>query len=64
MTLGPGEIYSFKVPPVLGGPMTVEAIEKIDFVVGLNILGHIHDQVRTLPTGAPISGITVDGEKP
>ena len=64
LALGPSEIYSFRVPPVLGGPMTVEAIEKIDFVVGMDILGQIHDQVRTLPPGTPISGITVDGEKP
>ena len=43
--------------------MAVEAIEKSDFVVGLNILGQIHHQVRTLPPGTPISGITVDGDK-
>jgi hypothetical protein len=32
----------------------------IDFVVGLNIAGQIHEQVRDLPAGTPIAGVTID----
>ena len=64
LSLGPGEIYVFEVPPILGGPIAVDAITTIDFVVGLHLLGQIHEQVSTLPPGTSISGITVDGDKP
>jgi len=36
----------------------------MDFVVALNIAGHIHDQVRGLPPSTKISGFTIDAEKP
>jgi hypothetical protein len=64
MTLGPDEVYDFTPPPVLGGPLKVENITKMNFVVALNIAGQIHDQVRGLPPGTKISGVTIDGEKP
>lgn len=32
----------------------------IDFVVGVNIAGQLHDQVRGLPPGTAISGVTID----
>jgi hypothetical protein len=53
---GEGEIYSFRVPPVLGGPAELSNVEVSDFVVALNIAGQIHKQVLTLPPGTPISG--------
>lgn len=53
------EIYSFRVPPVLGGPTELDNVELSDFVVTLNTAGQIHSQVRTLPPGTPISGISL-----
>jgi hypothetical protein len=61
---GPGQVYGFKIAPRLGGALDVGNVETIDFVVSLFIAGQIHEQVRNLPPGTRISGVTVDGEKP
>jgi hypothetical protein len=61
ITLGPSEVYDFVPPPILGGPLKVENITTMDFVVALNIAGHVHDQVRGLPPGTRITGFTIDG---
>jgi hypothetical protein len=53
------QVYSFEVPPQLGGEITLDNVEVLDFVVSLNILGQIHSQIRDLPPGTPISGITI-----
>jgi hypothetical protein len=52
------------VPPILGGPIAVDAIEAIDFVVGLHLLGQLHEQVTRLPPGTQISGFTMDDDRP
>jgi hypothetical protein len=62
LTPGHDQVYGFTVPPVFGGPMDVEHVEIIDFVVSLYIAGHLHAQVRDLPPGTQISGITIDGK--
>jgi hypothetical protein len=31
-----GQVYNFKVPPVMSGVLDVDNVETIDFVVGLN----------------------------
>ena len=54
-----GEIYGFRVPPVLGGSTELSNVELSDFVVALNFAGQIHQQVRTIPPGTPISGISL-----
>ncbi|MBT2532161.1 DUF1851 domain-containing protein [Arthrobacter sp. ISL-48] len=56
---GEGEVYSFRVPPVLGGATEVSNIEVSDFVVALDIAGQIRKQVLTLPPGTPVSGISL-----
>jgi len=61
--LEPNEVSDFKIPPVLGGKTGVDNIVKMDFVVSLNIAGQLHDQVRHLPPGSKIKGITVDGRE-
>ncbi len=58
------QVLCFKVPPIIGGPFTVENIGLTDFVVIADITGQLHDQVRKLPPGAKISGFTVDGTAP
>ena len=57
---GDDQVLSFKVPPVLGGELSTENLEVSDFVVSVNLAGQIHRQVRSLPPGAPITGITID----
>ncbi|MFI9589946.1 T6SS immunity protein Tdi1 domain-containing protein [Nonomuraea sp. NPDC052265] len=59
LTLAAGQMYDFTRPPVLGGEVGADNLQVIDFVVGLNIAGQIHQQVRALPPGSPISGITM-----
>jgi hypothetical protein len=56
---GARQVYGFKIAQVLGGQLNVDNLEVIDFVVGINILGHIHEQVRNLPQGTRISGFSV-----
>ena len=53
------QVLGFKAPPILGGAISVENVETIDFVVSLHIAGQLHQQVRALPPGTPISGFTI-----
>jgi hypothetical protein len=53
------QVYGFKIPPVLGGALDVDNVEVIDFVVAVHIAGQLHDQLRDLPPGTPISGFTI-----
>ncbi len=56
---GPAEIYDFKIPPVLGGAVEVANLKVLDFMVAVNTVGQIHNQVRNLPPGTPISGVQI-----
>jgi hypothetical protein len=58
---GTGQILSFRHPPALGGQLDIGNVEVSDFVVAVNIAGQIRDQIRSLPTGTKITGITVGG---
>jgi hypothetical protein len=60
---GAKEVYDFKHPPVAGGPVAVDNVQAMDFVVSVNIAGQIHGQVKDLPEGAEIS-ISADPEAP
>ncbi len=53
------QVYGFKIAPVLGGKIGIGNVEAIDFVVSLNILGQLHEQVRNLPPGTRISEFTI-----
>ncbi|MFN8009918.1 MAG: DUF1851 domain-containing protein [Holophagaceae bacterium] len=53
----PGQIFSFKRPPVLGGEYAAENLEPTDIEVHFSVLGQIHQQVREMPPGTPISEI-------
>lgn len=54
------QIYDFTISPALGGPLDVDNIGVIDFVVGGNIAGQLHDQLRRLVPGTVIAGVTID----
>lgn len=58
----PDQIYDFTVPPVLGGKLDVSNISLRNFVVAVNLAGQLHSQVRTLPPGTRISGVTLSAE--
>jgi hypothetical protein len=54
------QVLSFKVAPVLGGSFELQNIEVSDLMVTLSIAGQIHQQIKDLPPGTPISGIHID----
>lgn len=58
---GPTEIFSFKTPPVLGGALALDNLEIADFEVTLSIAGQIHKQLRNVPPGTPITGVSLGG---
>jgi hypothetical protein len=58
--LGPGEIYSFRHPPVLGGEYTLENVEPADIEVHFSLAGQIHQQVRDLPPGTVVEKISIE----
>ena len=59
-TLGPGELYSFEHPPVLGGEYSAENMVPTDILVHFSISGQIHHQVKDLPPGTPIGEIKIE----
>ena len=58
-SLPPGKIYSFRVPPVLGGRFEAENIELTDIEVHFSISGQIHRQVANTPAGTPIGHVHI-----
>lgn len=58
------QVLTFKIPPVLGGPIEVENIAAMDYVVVSSIAGQLHRQVNDLPPGTALSGFTIGGEVP
>jgi hypothetical protein len=58
-TLGYGQIYSYKHPPVLGGSYSTDNLEPTDIQVHFSVLGQIHAQVKDLPPGTPIDRIDI-----
>lgn len=59
LSLKDSEVYTFEIPPILGGKRDLANVRVMDFVVALNIAGQSHDQVRKLPPGTEISGFEV-----
>ncbi len=46
VTLGPGECYGYKKPPILGGQIELSNFEPTELSVHFSILGQIHKQVK------------------
>lgn len=57
VTLDPGQVYDFVPPPILGGAIGVESLQPMSFLVSVHIGGQLHDQVRHLEPGTPITGL-------
>jgi hypothetical protein len=64
ITLKKGQTYGYKLLPILGGKIVPENIEPTDPVVHQSILSQTIEQVKGLPPGTRIRGITVDGRDP
>lgn len=59
-TLEPGQIYSYVHPPILGGAYSIENLTPTDIAVHYSVLGQVHEQVKDLPEGTPISDIRIE----
>ncbi|MEV0684148.1 hypothetical protein AB0I35_09805 [Nocardia sp. NPDC050378] len=55
ITSAADQVYDFSHPPVLGGAMTADNVEVLDFVVAVGIAGQVHEQARFVPEGARVS---------
>lgn len=60
--LGPGQIYSLKVPAVLGGKYSLDNVATVDISIHFSLTGQIHEQVKDLPPGTKITGIDIQGQ--
>lgn len=59
LRLAPGQCYSYKTPPSLGGQMTPSNFKPADLSVHFSILGQIQRQIKDLPPGTKIKGIGI-----
>lgn len=57
----PGQCYSYKVPPFLGGELAVDNFTPTDLSVHFSVLGQLYRQVKDLPAGTKISDIKIEG---
>ena len=53
------ETFTFRRNLALGGSATIENVGIADFVVTVDLAGQIHAQIRRLPPGTRISGLTL-----
>ena len=52
-----GQLYSYRVPPVLGGEYSADNLEPTDISVHFSLLGQINQRARDLPEGTVVSGV-------
>ena len=57
LTLQPGECYSFQIPPVLGGEISVANMVKLPLVAQMAVASQIHRQVSEMSPGDEVAGI-------
>ena len=57
VTLLPKQVYSFKVPPALGGQFDLSNIEASDIELHFSISGQIHRQIANVSAGTQIKNI-------
>jgi hypothetical protein len=57
---GPQQVLIFSVPPALGGKISSDNVEAMDFVVAASINGQLRRQLKDLPPGTQITGVTFD----
>ena len=55
--LAQGQLYSYRVPPALGGEYSADNLEPTDISVHFSILGQINQRARKLPEVTEISGV-------
>jgi hypothetical protein len=61
-TLKPGQVFSLKIPLVLGGKCALWNVEPADIEVHYSLAGQIHQKVSNLEPGRLIGKITISDE--
>ena len=56
---GPGQVLMFSIHPAIGGPISSENVEVMDYVVASSICGQMRRQLNDLPPGTAIAGFTL-----
>jgi hypothetical protein len=59
VTLAPGQCFSYKLPPLVGGQMELANFEATDLSVHFSIMGQISRQSKDFPDGTPIRSFGV-----
>jgi hypothetical protein len=54
VVLGPGECYTYRMPPVVGGGYTVENTAVLGIAEHYGFYGSIHGQLKDVPDGAQV----------
>jgi hypothetical protein len=57
--LSHGQIFSFKIPPVLGGEYVLSNVEVSDIEVHFSLAGQVHEKVSKLAPGTQIKGVSI-----
>jgi hypothetical protein len=57
--LAPGQCYSYKIPPVLGGSFESANVKAVSAMVHFCIMGQLHEQTRHLPPGTTIGHVKI-----
>lgn len=60
INLESSQVYSFKIPPVLGGAQSIDNVGPTDIEVHFSLAGQIHKRVRDLPEGTPVSSVKLE----
>jgi hypothetical protein len=62
LRIAPGQIYSWKHPPALGGHYEFDNAATSDIGVHFSMTGQIHQQLQSLPPGTPISKVRLGSD--
>ena len=60
ITLKEDQVYSFKIPPVLGGHYSVDNFEATDISVHFSIAGQINKQIWDARDGTKIGNVSIE----
>jgi hypothetical protein len=64
VALGPGQCYSWKIPPHFGGEPLAKNIEPADLLVHMSLQGQLHKQAHALPPGTLITEVYIGAPDP
>jgi Domain of unknown function (DUF1851) len=60
--LGPGQCYSYTVPPMLSGKVELDNFEATDLLIHCSVFGQIGRQIQNLPEGTKINRFTTTND--